>query len=121
MNLPAPSILILALTLLLLPGCFFRPDERTITIEVPGLKVPAGARAVEARLNSAFKKQTTRYIQSVRADHATGRVTITYNANHVATLNLLHTIGDAGFDARFGEFQVKGDPVARRKLPPECQ
>lgn len=111
----------LLLALLLLPGCFFRPDERTITIEVPGLKVPAGARAVEAKLNASYKKQSTSYIESVKADHTSGKVVITYNANNVATLNLLHAIGDAGFDARFGEFSVKGDPVARKKLPPECQ
>ena len=121
MNRSALTLLSLLLTLFLLPGCFFRPDQRTITIEVPNLKVPAGARAVEAKLNSTYKKQSTSYIQSVQADHAAGRVVITYNANNVASLNLLHTIGDAGFDARFGEFSVKGDPVARKKLPPECQ
>ena len=116
-----PALLSLALALLLLPGCFFRPDERTITIDVPGLKVAEGARAVEAKLNSAYKKQSTSYIKSVKADHATGKVAITYYPNNVAILNLLHAIGDAGFDARFGEFSVKGDPVARKKLPPECQ
>ena len=121
MNRPVPAFLTLTLLLLLLPGCFFRPDERTITIDVPGMKVAAGARAVEAKLNSAYKKQSTSYIQSVKADHATGKVVITYFPNNVATLNLLHSIGDAGFDARFGEFSVKGDPVARKKLPPECQ
>lgn len=116
-----PALFSLLLALVLLPGCFFRPDERTITIDVPGMKVAAGARAVEAKLNAAFKKQSTNYIRTVKADHAAGQVVITYYANNVATLNLLHAIGDAGFDARFGEFSVKGDPVARKKLPPECQ
>lgn len=116
-----PALLSLLLALFILPGCFFRPDERTITIDVPGMKVPAAARLLEARLNSTYKKQSSNYIKSVKADHATGKVDITYYPNNVATLNLLHSIGDTGFDARFGEFSVKGDPVARKKLPPECQ
>ncbi|MFO1489982.1 MAG: heavy metal-associated domain-containing protein [Kiritimatiellia bacterium] len=112
---------VLAAVLALLPGCVFRPEERTIRIQVPGMRSPACAKALEAKLNSTYKRQTVSYITRVQADPAAGTVVITYNPNTVATLNLLHTIGETGFDATFEGHSVKGDPAGRIKLPPECR
>ena len=102
-------------------SCLYRQDERVAVIQVPGMKSPECVSYLEDALNAAFKRPSTSDFFEVRGDAASATITVRYSANALATLNILYSIADAGFDASLGEHHVQADPTARSKIPAPCR
>lgn len=98
------------LAMLWAAGCF-RPDIRTIAINVPQMDGPDCVKIVQDALGSVEG------IISAQPDTATRTIAVTYDARKLGIRNVEFVIAGAGFDAN----DIPGRPEARQKLPPPCR
>ena len=115
-----------ALCLLAGSGCY-RNQYRTLVLNIPQMKTEACGLALRDRLMAYNERSESRELifhQDVRVDAKARTITVVYNSSVTAGMNVLQNVAAMGYDAtEVGESKrsVQGDPVARKKLPPDCQ
>jgi copper chaperone CopZ len=92
-------------------GCCFRPDIRTIHINVPRMRTPECAKIIQDALS------TVDGVQAAQPDLQAGIITVTYDSTKLAIKNVEYVIAGAGFDAN----DAKAKPEARNNLPEGCR
>jgi hypothetical protein len=125
----SPTLRLLAIFFLLAtlgPACH-RQKFRTLVAQVPDLKTGACANALRDRLlgyNERAQNRELLFFREVVVDAAARTLTVTYNSEVTAGLNVLHLIADAGYDATDAanpDRAVKTTPAARGRLPADCR
>lgn len=89
----------------------FRPDVRTITVQVPQMK----ALDCQQRIQDALAK--TEGVQTTTPDLASRKIDVTYDALKLGIKNIEYVIAGAGFDAN----DTPAPKEAREALPAECR
>lgn len=89
----------------------FRPDVRTITVQVPQMK----SLDCQQRIQDALSK--TEGVQTSAPDLAQKKIDVTYDALKLGIKNIEFVIAGAGFDAN----DTPAPKEARDALPADCR
>ena len=114
------------LGLLAASGCY-RNQYRTVVLNVPQMKTEACGLALRDRLMAFNERSESRELifhKDVRVDAGAKTITVVYNSGVTAGVNVLQNVAAMGYDATDAANPartVRGDPAARKKLPPDCQ
>lgn len=107
-------------------GCY-RNQYRTLVLNVPQMKTEACGLALRDRLMAFNERSEGRELifhKDVRVDAGAKTLTVVYNSGVTAGVNVLQNVAAMGYDATDAANPartVRGDPAARKKLPPDCQ
>lgn len=89
----------------------FRPDVRTITVQVPQMK----SLDCQQRIQDALSK--TEGVQTTTPDLALKKIDVRYDALKLGIKNIEYVIAGAGFDAN----DTPAPKDVRDALPPDCK
>lgn len=114
------KILITCFTLMLicgLTGCH-RKEIRVAEFQVPAMKSETAVNYIRERIKGLGQGQgQVAPIKSIDADLASNTLIVTYNSNHLRTMNIEDAIAKVGFAVN----HRPADPAAEQKLPKEVK